>query len=340
MSVIWPAGAGTGVGSLPGTDAREACSLVFGELPDLPHLPELPNRGAGADMIGRSAALLAELHVDLQPAGWRLVPGGAGAGRDERQAADFLRWDLDALQDAAGDYSGPLKLQAAGPWTLAASVELPKGGASLADPGAVRDLTEALAEGLAAHVAEVQRRVPGASVLVQLDEPSLPAVLAGQVPTPSGFGAIPAVEAPVLEERLGLVLSAVADAGARPGAHCCSAQPPLGLLRGSGATFLSWDVTQPVDLDAVGEAVDAGCGLILGVVPAEASAGSAVLSELGHTVEPARRMWRQLGFPPERLGEVVAVSPTCGLAGASMEYARSALRAVRAAGRRLVEEPE
>jgi methionine synthase II (cobalamin-independent) len=51
-------------------------------------------------------------------------------------------------------------------------------------------------------------------------------------------------------------------------------------------------------------------------------------------------MWRQLGFPPERLGEVVAVSPTCGLAGASMEYARSALRAVRAAGRRLVEEPE
>ena len=51
---LW--GPATGVGSLPGTDPVEALRLVTGELPDFPHLPELPDRGAGADLIGRLLA--------------------------------------------------------------------------------------------------------------------------------------------------------------------------------------------------------------------------------------------------------------------------------------------
>ena len=50
----------TGVGSMPGTDVLEAIATVTGEFPDLVHLPELPQRGPGADMIGRTAALLAK----------------------------------------------------------------------------------------------------------------------------------------------------------------------------------------------------------------------------------------------------------------------------------------
>ena len=68
--VRWPAGAATGVGSLPGTDVTEAAATVVGELPLLPHLPELPARGVGADMIGRTAALLVDLAVEVcRPAG-------------------------------------------------------------------------------------------------------------------------------------------------------------------------------------------------------------------------------------------------------------------------------
>ena len=69
----WPAGAATGIGSLPGTDIAEAQRVVLGELPDLPHLPELPARGPGADLIGRTAGLLVELPVELY--------AGALAGR-------------------------------------------------------------------------------------------------------------------------------------------------------------------------------------------------------------------------------------------------------------------
>src|SRR2546421_614052 len=67
--------------------------------------------------------------------------------------------------------------------------ELPARG-----PGAVRDLVASLAEGLRAHLADVRRRLPHARLLLQLDEPSLPAVLAGRVPTESGLGMLAPVE--------------------------------------------------------------------------------------------------------------------------------------------------
>ena len=117
----WPPASATGAGSLPGTDPLEAMRLVFGELPDFPHLAELPARGPGADLTGRTAALLVDLAVELTPTGWRFT---TRPGRDLRRAQGFLSADLDALEEAAAGYQGPLKIQACGPWTLAATIEL------------------------------------------------------------------------------------------------------------------------------------------------------------------------------------------------------------------------
>ena len=246
-------GPASGVGSLPGTDPAEAVRLVVGELPGFAHLPELPGRGAGADLIGRSAALLVDLAVDLTPAGWRLVPR---SGVDQRRAREFLARDLDALYEVAGGYEGPLKVQAAGPWTLAAGLERTRGDRAVVDPGARRDLAQSLAEGVAAHAAAVASRVPGATVTVQLDEPSVPAVLQGGLPSASGFGKLSAVEASVVEQEL------------------------AGLVQ---------------DLDAVGTAIEAGVHLFPGVVPgtdsslsspkATASRVHAWWRELGFAVE-------------------------------------------------------
>src|SRR3954467_12750101 len=82
-----PTGVATGVGSMPGEDIDSVLGAVADALPHLPHPPQLPGRGAGRDMIGRAAAQLVDLHVDLQPAGWRLV---ARAGLDETRARDRL----------------------------------------------------------------------------------------------------------------------------------------------------------------------------------------------------------------------------------------------------------
>lgn len=286
----WPAGAATGIGSLPGTDIGEAQRVVLGELPELPHLPELPARGPGADMIGRSAGLLVELPVEVYAGRWRVAPR---PGRDLRRARDLMERDLDQLAEQAEGYAGPIKVQAAGPLTLAASLELPIGGRMLRDPGAVRDLTGSLAEGLRAHVAAVARRLPQASVLLQLDEPSLPTVLAGRVPTESGLGAYRAVDSVDAAALLRTVVEAV---GVPTLVHCCAPDVPLELIRSTGAVAVALDLDLVTKLDPLGEAIDAGLGLLAGAAPTRPpSAGGAPTS--AQIADRVRQVWDRLGFP-------------------------------------------
>jgi methionine synthase II (cobalamin-independent) len=318
-------GPATGIGSLPGTDAAEALRVVLGELPDLPFVPELPGRGPGADLIGRSAALLVDLAVDLTPAGWRLVPR---PGIDLRRAHEFLARDLDAVHEVAESWAGPLKVQAAGPWTLAAALERERGDRAVVDPGARRDLGQSLAEGIAAYVAAVQARVPGARIVVQLDEPSVPAVLQGSLPTASGFGKLAAVEEQVVEQELAAVAAVVPHPVV---VHCCTTRAPIGLFRAAGADGVSVDVGLVQDLDALGTAVEAGTHLLLGVVPGT----DASLPEPKATASRVQGLWRELGFAAEQLPETVTLTPACGLAGASPGYARAALAHVREAAKYL-----
>ena len=329
----WLPGSATGIGSLPGTDISEAVKTVLGEMPDLPYLPELPARGPGADMIGRSAGLLVEMPVELYASRWRIA---SHAGRDLGRTRDLWARDLDALTEAAAGLDGPIKLQVAGPWTLAASIDLPIGGRLLRDPGAVRDLTASLAEGLAAHVADVRARLPYARVIVQIDEPSLPAVLAGHVPTESGYGTLRAVDASLARSALADVVTA-SDAPAV--VHCCAADAPLGLFRDAGAVALAIDldlidVRAGGALDALGEALDAGLGLFAGAV---AASGSGPVPTSASVADRVKDLWRTLGFATNDLAEQVVITPTCGLATVSDERARAVTTVCREAAKRLAD---
>jgi len=370
----WPPGSATGVGSMPGTDPAEVLRVVLGELPDLPFLPELPGRGPGADLIGRTAALLVDMPVETTPSGWRLT---ASEGRDLRRARGFLAHDLDALEEITAGYRGPFKIAVCGPWTLAATIELSGHHPALADQGAVRDLARSLAEGVASHVAEVAKRLPGARILLQLDEPALPAVLAGTVPTASGYGRLPPVETPVAQEGIRGVFEAAPESFGI--VHCCANLPPLLLIGGAGARGVSFDLSllRRDDEDSVAELAEAGLGLLAGVLPAVpggqagageiysgAAAANAASTGAGGPVgwsprgpaqsdrlrtggtagspDPAgletvhvivgrvAGLWRRLGL----------LTPACGLAGASPQYARAALGRCRDAARALREELE
>jgi methionine synthase II (cobalamin-independent) len=306
----------------------EATKMVFGELPDLPYLPELPARGPGADIIGRSAAFLTDLPVELYAGRWRVA---ARAGRDLRRTLDLLERDLDSLIETADGFAGPVKVQVAGPWTLAASIDLAIGGRMLRDHGAARDVAESLTEGLRQHVAAVRTRLPTANVLLQIDEPSLPAVLAGQVPTESGLYTLRAVQASTVESALTALVAAV---GVPVVFHCCARDVPVALLAGTGAAALSVDLGLVDRLDPLGEAIDAGLGLFAGVAATtgDRAPASADLADRVTT------LWRRLGFPEDRLAGQVVVTPACGLAGATPEYARGVLAECVEAGRRLAEQ--
>lgn len=316
----------TGVGSMPGTDIAEAVRVVLGELPALPHLPELPARGVGAAMTGRALAMV-DLDADLQPAGWRLTGTAGGQGRDQRRARSQFAQDLDALEELAQDHVGAFKVQIAGPWTLAATVERPRGDRLLADHGARRELAEALADSVPEHIRDVRRRLPGVErLIVQIDEPALAAVVAGSIPTASRYGRHRSVDLPEASGLLEMVLGAVDRAGAEPWVHSCAPGTPWGLVRGAGARGLSVDLglMSPADHDVLATAVEAGETVALGVVP------STDAEMTDKQVATAVLRWLDmLGLDPEEHRDRLVLTPTCGLAGASPAYARTALALVR-----------
>ncbi|WP_078901603.1 methionine synthase [Actinacidiphila yeochonensis] len=330
-----PEAAATGVGSMPGTDTREAAKVAVEAVGTLPFLPELPARGPGADMIGRTLGMLVELYARVEPSGWRF---GDRPGRDTRRARSWLGEDLDALEEYTQGYEGPLKVQAVGPWTLAAAVETHNGEAALRDPGACRDLAASLAEGLTAHLREVRRRVPGARPLLQLDEPSLTSVLLGQVATASGYRTHRAVDRAVVEGSLRDLVAAAGAAGADVVVHSCAPGVPFGLLRRAGVAGVSFDFSLLTerDDDAIGEAAEGGTALLAGVVPGT----DAALSDPAGSVSGVRALWRRLGLDPGALARSVAVTPSCGLAGATPAYARAALTHCARAARSLADNPE
>jgi hypothetical protein len=319
---------------MPGTDPAEAIAVVLGELPDLPHLPELPGRGAGADLTGRSAALLVEMPVETVTGRWKLA---GRPGRDQRRAAGLLAADLDALYEAASDWAGPFKVQVCGPWTLGATIELSRSqNPALADPGAMADLIASLAEGVAAHVREVRSRVPGAEVLLQIDEPALPAVLAGSVPTASGLNRVGAVDTAVTCDGLRAVLGQAATFGL---VHCCAPDVPFQLIKDAGARAVAFDLGllrgEP-EQDALAEIVEAGLGLLTGVVDPRPSGRGAPYSPK-ETTSGLTGLWHRMGIPPAMLDRQVVITPACGLAGATPAGAAAALARCREAARLLPE---
>ncbi len=314
--------AATGIGSWPGSSPREAAEIVIGELHTLPHLVELPARGVGADMIGRAGALLVDIGIDTVPRGYRIASGRSAV---VRRAASLLDADIDALEEAwekAGLRGGTrtVKVQAPGPITLAAQLELPGGHRAITDSGAVRDLAGSLAEGVAAHRAQLERRLE-TPVVVQFDEPLLPAALEGRLTGVTSFSPVHPVDESV---AIGLLDDCVAIVGAKVAVHSCASALPWNILQRSAVDAISVDVSTLVaaDLDGIGEFVEFGRTVMLGVIPTTAPTARPSAEEIA---KAAVGVTDRLGFARSVLRERIGISPACGLAGATPQWARTAI---------------
>lgn len=327
----------TGVGSWPGTAAREAAAVVVGELHQLSHLVELPARGVGADIIGRAGALLIDIGIDTVPRGYRIAPG---RGAVARRAVSLLGEDVDALEEAwetAGlrGSSRRVKVQAPGPITLSAQLELGNGHRAITDAGALRDLAESLAEGVAAHRADVARRLD-TEVLVQFDEPLLPAALAGRLTGVTGMSSVHPVDEAVATNLLD---ECAARVGGAVALHSCAADLPWKILQRSSIRAVSVDVTTltPADLDGIGEFVDSGRVVMLGVVPTVAPERYPTVDEVA---KAASSITDRLGFDRSVLRDRIGVTPSCGLAGATPQWARVAVELAQTVADRFAVDPD
>lgn len=312
--------AATGVGSWPGTSPRHAAEVIVGELHQLPYLAELPARGVGADMIGRAGALLVDIAIDTVVRGYRIA---ARPGAVARRAASLLEEDLDALEEAWEKAGGPqpgrtVKVQAPGPVTLASQLELSNGHRAITDPGAVRDLTASLAEGVSIHRAQVARRL-SAPVVVQFDEPLLPAALGGRL---AGVTALTPVHR--VDEALAIQLldECAGGVGGEVLLHCCARDLPWNVLQRSviGAVSVDARALGTDALDGLGEFADSGRAVVLGMVSAVSGERRPGVEELAAaTVAVTDR----LGLPRAELRQRIGISPACGLAGVDDSWARA-----------------
>ncbi|GAB5077682.1 methionine synthase [Arthrobacter sp. AD-310] len=315
----------TALGPWPGDDPLEAARAIRGELgsPHLPFLAELPARGIGSDALGRTASFLEELAVDVQPYGWRLVDR---PGKDFRRAASALATDINVLADVAGteeSSAAEIKVQLVGPLSLAAGLHLHNGERALIDYGARRDLAGSLAAGVGNYLAKVSAAVPGARLVVQLDEPDIAAVLAGTIPTVSGYRTLRAVAGSEARESWRTVIDALRAAGAGEVVVSVPAiEAPVDRILAAGADGIAVPL-KPLtsrQWEQLAGAVEAGKRLWAGALDVDAGTPPKV----SDVVESVWRPWRQLGLPASSL-HTIRVTPSAGLAGMTPAQATAAL---------------
>jgi hypothetical protein len=266
------------------------------------------------------------------------------------------RQELDTHEGQ--DSLSAVKVQVCGPITLAASVELPSGQASLSDAHARADIAASLAEGLRQHVAEVVNLFSDAQPLVvQLDEPAITAALQGTLPTVSGMGRHPAIAADEAETCLAQVVAAVGAATHEVVVHCCAEDPPVHLLAASGARALSLDLTMlppsSESADQLCEWLQAGNHLFAGVSLSDPGASVAGMSSSvpspgepasGRQLTGRQLTGQQLTGIGQLMGEEwladqaskqLTLTPPCGLVNVTFDQAKQHYRALRQMQREL-----
>ena len=332
----------TGTGPWPGTDALEAQSVVVGDLVDTP----VGGRGAAVHRAagrarpverpgrarGRAARRAADRARRRTAGSWRTTPAATWAGRRRTCARTSTRsrWPRTGTRARSS-------CRCSGPMTLAASLYLSRGDRVLSDAGAVRELAASLAAGIAEHLAALRRCRARRRPIVLLHEPLLAQVMAGVLPSFSGYSALRSVPGPVAAAPPRGRRGGRAAAGASSVVvHGGTAWSSLGAIRASGADGFALAVAalDERSWERVAEVVEGGLAFWPELPPQASSqcAGPDVAGQADLLLRP----WRSVGLPAGRLRDVVLLAGDATGVGSSRRRPRRAgrARARRAARRR------
>lgn len=303
-----PAGAVTGIGSLPLTSLDDAIQAIAGCSPEIPFWPQLPRLSEREGVIGQGLGILGDrIEARQEGYGYQVKDGRLDAVLEilhhssgelsPGHAAGFGPF-LEALSAGRFHSASAVKGQIEGPITLSAYL-FHQGKPFLSDP--------ALFAAIAFHVSQTicwqidRLKSAGLPVLLFVDEPAL------------------CLEAPAHavteEQRLSALAAALNDARARgafAGLHCCAARPFARMCRAK-PDILSFDAHEGLELffadpDAR-SFVDRGGMVAYGMIPTSAAV---------NTLDPAGIFVRwlkaaSLAGNPQKLAQGAMVTATCGL---------------------------
>jgi hypothetical protein len=303
-----PAGAITGIGSLPVTSTDSAIRSVAEFSPEVPFWPQLPRLSPRESAIGQGLGIVAHL---IEPRskgyGYQVKEGRIDEVVDtlhrssgeltSANAAGFGAFE-DALSSGLFNTAIAVKGQIEGPITLSSYV-FHRGRPFISDP--------ALFAAIAFHVSQVicwqidRLNSTGLPVLLFVDEPAL------------------CLEAPANavseEKRLSALAATLNDArarGAHAGLHCCAARPFERMFR-TKPDILSFDAHEGLELffsdPHTLDFVNQGGTVAYGLVPTKQHLNAIDAASIFiRWLEAASRVG-----DPQRLAQRAMITATCGL---------------------------
>jgi 5-methyltetrahydropteroyltriglutamate--homocysteine methyltransferase len=121
--------------------------------------------------------------------------------------------------------------------------------------------------------------------------------------------------------------------------HSCGAAIPWKVLQHSIISAVSVDAgtLEVADLDAIAEFVESGRAVMLGVVSSSAPPRRPTVEEVAAGVVA---ITDRLGFGRSALRKSIGITPACGLAAATPEWARDAIGLARRTAEAFAEDPD
>ena len=304
-----PAGAVTGIGSLPLMSAASAIQAVAEFSAEIPFWPQLPQLSERESIIGQGLGIVAD-HLEPRSEGYGYQ---VNEGRID-SVLEILHWSNGELtpENAAGfcafegalssgtfDSALAVKGQIEGPITLSAYL-FHRGRPFLSDP--------ALFAAIAFHVSQItcwqieRLKAAGLPVLLFVDEPAL--CLEAAV--------VNSISEEKMLDALAVILEDARVRGAYAGLHCCAARP-FERMRRVKPDIFSFDAHEGLDLffsdSRVLDFVHQGGMVAYGIVPTRTGLNA---------VDSATIFLRWLqaashAGDPQEFAQRAMITATCGL---------------------------
>lgn len=334
----------TGIGSVPFTDAAEACTMLM-ETVDFPFWPQLPRLSFREQMIPQYAEGLPGIVIDDANRRVRFHLGPDGHEAILAFYEKFLSGDLApfALSErcaagfpafsrlAASRRWDAVKGQITGPLTFALGV--PDAGGRPAYHNF--ELLDVIQKSLARKAQwQIDRlRAFADTVIIFIDEPILSAF---------GTSAYLNIGKDDVVRSLNELIAPIHEAGGLAGVHCCG-NTDWSLLTATDAdiaNFDAWEYSRSVSLypNEIRAFLDRGGMLAWGIVPTSDAIPGQTTDSLRARLFDGFRFLEEKGFDQRLLLDSCLLTPSCGAGNLSIDETRMVFRLLGEVSRRLREE--